>query len=101
MDASQPSPISPQAWRRLLEAFDVGARPELACRYAGISLATWEAECERIREFRTEAEKVEASTYVAVLRLLLGAAASEWRASLEFLKTTRPELFGTGRAREV
>src|SRR5438132_1905536 len=101
MDRSLPSPITPQAWRRLLEAFDVGAKPELACRYAGISLATWQAECERIREFKTEAEKVDASTYVAVLRLLLGAAASEWRAGVEYLKTTRPELFGTTRTREV
>jgi hypothetical protein len=96
MDMQPPSPITPDAWRRMLTALDAGAPPHAACHYAGISLATWERERQRIPEFGVEADRIEASGLVAAWRFLQGAAASEWRASLEFIK-----LFGATRGREV
>jgi hypothetical protein len=95
----QPSPITSEAWQRLLVALDAGAPPHLACQYAGLGYETWLAECRRIPEFAVEAEKVSASGVVACLRFLQQTAASEWRASLEFLKAARPDLFGSSAAR--
>jgi hypothetical protein len=80
----------------MLTALDAGAPPYVACRYAGISPAVWERERQRIPEFGIEADKVEMSGLVAAWRFLQGAAASEWRASLELIK-----LFGATRSREV
>ena len=68
MAADRPSPITPEAWFRLLAALDGGAPQPLACRYAGISLAVWQAECQQIPEFAIEAGKVEASGAVAAWR---------------------------------
>jgi hypothetical protein len=82
----QPSPITPQAWLRLLTALDAGVPPYAACRYAGISPFVWERERERIPEFGLVADQVEMSGLVAAWRFLQGAAASEWRASLEFVR---------------
>jgi hypothetical protein len=95
----QPSPITEEMWRRMLAALDAGAPPPLACQYAGLGYETWLAECRRIPEFAIEAEKVSASGPVAALRFLQQTAASEWRASLEFLKAARPDLFGSSAAR--
>jgi hypothetical protein len=96
MDASTSSPITPELWARLLQAFDAGVPPWAACRYAGIPLAVWEAECQRIPEFGTEAGKVEMSGLVAAWMFLQRAAASEWRAALQLIK-----LYGSTRTREV
>jgi hypothetical protein len=96
MDMQPLSPITPEAWRRILTALDAGAPPYAACRYAGISPAVWERERQRIPEFGIEADKVEMSGLVAAWRFLQGAAASEWRASLELIK-----LFGATRGREA
>jgi hypothetical protein len=96
MDTQPPSPITPDVWHRMLAALDAGAPPHAACRYAGISPAVWERERQRIPEFGVEADKVEASGLVAAWRFLQGAAASEWRASLELIK-----LFGATRGREA
>jgi hypothetical protein len=92
----QPSPITPEVWQRLLRAFNAGVPPAAACRYAGITLATWEAECQRIPEFAVEAGKVEMSGLVAAWTFLQQTAASEWRAALELIK-----LYGSTRAREA
>ena len=92
----QPSPITPEVWSRMLTALDAGAPPYAACRYAGISPTVWERERQRIPEFGVEADKVEASGFVAAWRFLQGAAATEWRASLELIK-----LFGATRGRDV
>ena len=78
--------LTPEQWARMLTALDAGAPPAAACRYAGISLATWERKRQRTPEFGIEADRVEASGYVAAWRFLQVAAASEWRASLEYLK---------------
>jgi hypothetical protein len=86
VDPTQPSPIAPEAWRRMLDALDAGAPPHAACRYAGISLATWERERQRIPEFGVEADRVEASGLVAAWRFLQLAAASEWRGALEYVR---------------
>jgi hypothetical protein len=96
MDTQPPSPITPDLWRRMLTALDAGAPPYAACRYAGISPAVWERERQRIPEFGIEADKVEMSGLVAAWRFLQGAAASEWRASLELIK-----LFGATRGRDA
>src|SRR5947207_8026638 len=97
----QPSPITTEAWRRLLTALDAGAPPQLACQYAGLGYETWLAECRRIPEFGIEAEKVGASGVVACLRFIQATGAGEWRAASEFVKLVRPELFGSSRTREV
>jgi hypothetical protein len=106
MTAAQPAPpettwhsgtmLAPDVWRRLLTALDAGAPPAAACRYAGISLAAWERERQRIPEFGIEADRVEMSGLVAAWRFLQGAAASEWRASLELIK-----LYGSTMGREA
>jgi hypothetical protein len=96
MDGERPCAITPDVWRRLLRAFDAGMPAWAACRFAGIWLAVWEAECQRIPEFGTEAGKVEMSGLEAAWRFLQGAAASEWRAALELVK-----LYGATRAREA
>src|SRR5690349_22608061 len=88
--------LTPEVWARMLTALDAGAPPAAACRYAGISLAAWERERQRIPEFGIEADKVEMSGLVAAWRFLQGAAASEWRASLELIK-----LYGSTRGREA
>jgi hypothetical protein len=97
----QSSPISPEAWQRLLAALDAGAPPPLACQYAGLGYETWLAECRRVPEFAIEAEKVGASGVVACLRFIQATGAGEWRASSEFVKLVRPELFGSSRTREA
>jgi len=96
MRNGQPSPITPEVWQRLLRAFDAGVPPAAACRYAGVTLATWEAECQRIPEFAIEAGKVEMSGLVSAWTFLQQTAASEWRAALEIVK-----LYGSTRAREA
>src|SRR5215472_3251113 len=93
---TQPSPITPDVWRRLLTALDAGVPPAAACRYAGISLTTWEQERQRIPEFGSEADRIEMSGLVAAWRFLQGAAATEWRAALEVVK-----LYGFARGREL
>jgi hypothetical protein len=70
--------------------------PVAACRYDGISLAAWERERQRIPEFGVEADRIEMSGLVAAWRFLQGAAATEWRASLELIK-----LYGATRGREA
>jgi hypothetical protein len=92
----QPSPIAPETWQRLLRAFDAGMPAAAACKRAGVSLAVWEAECQRIPEFATEAGKVEMSGLEAAWLFLQQTAASEWRAALELIK-----LYGSTRAREA
>jgi hypothetical protein len=92
----QPSPITPEVWERLLKAFDAGMPPAAACKRAGISLAVWEAECQRIPEFATEAARVETSGLEAAWMFLQRTAASEWRAALELIK-----LYGSTRARDT
>jgi len=106
MKAAQPAPrgtewrsgttLTPEEWLRLLTALDAGAPAHAACRYAGISLAAWERERQRIPEFGITADRVETSGLVAAWRFLQGAAASEWRAALELIK-----LFGATRGRDV
>jgi len=96
MDVDRPSPITPELWRRLLTAFDAGMPAWAACKRAGISLAVWEAECQRIPEFATEAGKVEMSGLEAAWMFLQQTAAPEWRAALELIK-----LYGSTRAREA
>jgi hypothetical protein len=96
MSATTPSPITPQDWRRLLDAFDAGLPAPAACRRAGIDFAVWHAESERIREFEIEAGKIETSGLEAAMRFLQAAAASEWRAALEYVK-----LYYSLRGREV
>jgi hypothetical protein len=88
--------LTAEVWLRLLTALDAGAPPHAACRYAGISLAAWERERQRIPEFGVVADQVEASGYVAAWRFLQLAAASEWRASLELIK-----LHGATRGRDA
>ena len=101
MDAERPCAITPEVWHRLLTALDAGAPTPLACQYAGIGYETWLAECRRIPEFGLEAERVSASGVVACLRFVQATGAQEWRAASEFVKLVRPELFGSGRTREV
>jgi hypothetical protein len=101
MDASTSSSIAPETWLRLLTALDAGAPTTLACQYAGIGYETWLAECRQIPEFGVEAERVSASGVIACLRFLQATGASEWRASADFVKLVRPDLFGTSRTREV
>src|SRR2546430_8448647 len=96
MNGERPCAISPEVWARLRQASDAGAPAWAACRYAGIPLAVWEAECQRIPEFGTEAGKVEMSGLVAAWMFLQRASASEWRASLELIK-----LYGSTRTREA
>src|SRR6266700_5781221 len=96
MDVDRPSPITAETWQRLLRAFDAGAPAAAACRYAGTTLAAWEAECQRIPEFGVEAGKVEMSGLVSAWMFLQQTAASEWRAALELIK-----LYGSTRAREA
>jgi hypothetical protein len=93
---TQHSPITPDIWGRMLTALDAGAPPAAACRYAGISLAAWERERQRVPEFGVVADQVEMSGLVAAWRFLQGAAATEWRASLELVK-----LYGATRGREA
>ena len=88
--------LTAAVWQRMLTALDAGAPPPAACRYAGISLAAWQRERQRIPEFGVEADKVEASGLVAAWRFLQMAAASAWRASLEYVK-----LHGATRGREA
>src|SRR5215471_3775616 len=96
MSATTPSPITPQAWKRLLDAFDAGLPAPAACRRAGIDFAVWHTESARIREFEIAAGKVETSGLEAAMRFLQTAAASEWRAALEYVK-----LYYSLRGREV
>ena len=97
----QSSPITPEAWQRLLAALDAGAPPQLACQYAGLGYEIWLGECRRIPEFAIEAEKVGASGVVACLRFIQATGAGEWRAASEFVKLVRPELFGSSRTCEA
>ena len=96
MSATTPSAITPEAWRRLLDAFDAALPAPAACRRASIDFAVWHAESERIREFEIEADKVETSGLEAAMRFLQAAAASEWRAALEYVK-----LYYSLRGREI
>lgn len=83
---TQLSPITPEVWRRLLDALDAGAPPAAACRYAGISPTVWERERQRVPEFGVVADQIESSGLVAAWRFLQIAAASEWRGALEYIR---------------
>ncbi len=106
MTTAQPAPrgtswhsgtsLTPEVWRRLLEALDAGTPTYVACLYAGISPAVWEREKQRIPEFAEAANRVEMSGLVAAWRFLQLTAASEWRASLELIK-----LYGATRGRDL
>ena len=92
--------LTPELWRRLLQAFDAGAPPLLACQYAGVPFRVWLAECRRTPEFELVAQRVRASGAVACLMFIQQTAATDWRVAAEFLKLAFPDHFGT-RAREV
>ena len=88
--------LTPEVWWCLLDALNAGTPPYAACLYAGISPAAWEREKQRIPEFADAANRVEWSGYAAAWRFLQGAAATEWRASLELIK-----LFGATHGRDA
>ena len=92
--------LSPALWHRLLQAFDAGAPPLLACQYAGFRFEAWLAECRRTPEFELVAQRVRASGAVACLMFIQQTAATDWKVGAEFLKLAFPEFFGT-RARDV
>lgn len=92
--------LTVELWSRLLQAFDAGAPPLLACQYAGIRFEVWLAECRRTPEFEQVAQRVRASGAVACLMFIQQTAATDWKVAAEFLKLAFPEFFGT-RAREV
>src|SRR5215471_6188539 len=110
MKASQPAPrgtewrsgtsLTPEVWHRLLQAFDAGAPPLLACQYAGVRFEVWLAECRRTPEFELVAQRVRASGAVACLLFIQQTAATDPKIAAEFLKLAFPEFFGT-RARDV
>ena len=93
--------LKPELWHRLLEAFDAGAPPLLACQYAGIRFEVWLAECRRTPEFELAAQRVRASGAIACLMFIQQTAATDWKVAAEFLKLAFPEFFGTTRAREA
>ena len=93
--------LTPALWSRLLDAFNAGAPPVLACQYAGIRFEVWLTECRRTPEFELVAQRVRASGAVACLMFIQQTAATDWRVAAEFLKLAFPEFFGTTRAREV
>jgi hypothetical protein len=92
--------LTPELWSRLLQAFDAGAPPLLACQYAGVRFEVWLVECRRTPEFELVAQRVRASGAIACLMFIQQTAATDWRVAAEFLKLAFPEFFGT-RAREV
>ncbi|TMC03171.1 MAG: hypothetical protein E6J41_28445 [Chloroflexi bacterium] len=92
--------LEPGTWHRLLQAFDAGAPPLLACQYAGVRFETWLAECRRTPEFELVAQRVRASGAVACLLFIQQTAATDWRVASEFLKVAFAEHFGS-RARDV
>jgi hypothetical protein len=98
---STPSAISPEMWYRLLEAFNAGAPPLLACEYAGVEFETWLAECGLTPEFRIVAKRVRASGAIACLLFIQRTAATDPKLAAEFLKLAFPEFFGTARTREA
>jgi len=92
--------LTPEVWHRLLQAFDAGAPPLLACQYAGVRFDVWLAECRRTPEFELVAQRVRASGAIACLMFIQQTAATDWRVASEFLKLAFPEFFGT-KAREA
>jgi len=92
--------LEPATWHRLLQAFDAGAPPLLACQYAGVRFEVWLAECRRTPEFELVAQRVRASGAIACLMFIQQTAATDWKVAAEFLKLAFPEFFGT-RAREM
>ena len=92
--------LTAENWSRLLEAFNAGAPPMLACQYAEVSYNAWLADCRRTPDFALVAQRVRASGAVACLMFIQQTAATDWKVAAEFLKLAFPEFFGT-RAREV
>src|SRR2546426_5030499 len=92
--------LTPELWQRLLQAFDAGAPPLLACWYAGVRFEVWLAECRRFPEFELVAQRVRASGAIACLMFIQQTAATDPKIAMEFLKLAFPEFFGT-KAREV
>jgi hypothetical protein len=92
--------LTADLWHRLLQAFDAGAPPLLACQYAGVRFEVWLADCRRTPEFELVAQRVRASGAIACLMFIQQTAATDWKVGAEFLKLAFPEFFGT-RAREV
>lgn len=92
--------LTPELWARLLDGFNAGAPPLLACQYAGVRFEVWLAECRRTPEFELVAQRVRASGAIACLMFIQQTAATDWRVASEFLKLAFPEFFGT-KAREV
>ena len=93
--------LTVELWSRLLQAFDAGAPPLLACQYAGVRFEVWLTECRRTPEFELVAQRVRASGAVACLMFIQQTAATDWKVAAEFLKLAFPEFFGTARVREV
>src|SRR5215831_20036331 len=93
--------LTAETWHRLLQAFDAGAPPLLACWYAGVRFEAWLAECRRTPEFELVAQRVRASGAIACLMFIQQTAATDPKVAMEFLKLAFPEFFGTSRTREV
>src|SRR5690242_4632195 len=82
--------LEPATRHRLLQAFDAGAPPLLACQYAGVRFETWLAECRRTPEFELVAQRVRASGAVACLLFIQQTAATDWRVAASSSSSPSP-----------
>jgi hypothetical protein len=94
-DAGQSCLIGSEHRERLLQALNAGAPHLLACEYAGVTLVTYREQRRRDPAFALECDRVRASGQVSCLMFVQASAVEDWKVSVEFLKLTRPDLFGT------
>jgi hypothetical protein len=99
-EPSEPSLIGAEVRERLMQALNAGAPHLLACEYAGITLETYREQRRRNPALGLECDRVRASGQVSCLMFVQSTAIEDWKVSVEFLKLTRPDLFGTSRSRE-
>jgi hypothetical protein len=87
--------------QRLMQALNAGSPHLLACEYAGIPVESYREQRRRDQAFALEADRVRATGQVSCLIFIQAAAVEDWKVAVEFLKLTRPELFGSGRSRDA
>jgi hypothetical protein len=98
--ASEQGLIGEEARQRLMQALNAGSPHLLACEYAGIPVEVYREQRRRDPAFALEADRVRATGQVSCLMFIQAITAEDWKVAVEFLRLTRPELFGTGRARD-
>lgn len=98
----RPSKLTPETRKRLFDAIKAGCYYDVACRYAGISYATfrnWINKGEKSRsgeffDFLEALKQAEAEAEVRMVMLWQSKMPEDWKAARDFLARRYPDRWG-------